>query len=91
MSCILLRASSDAVVCNVRLSFQIIPQTMFSQLGKIIQLMTSQIKEVPTRLEKDKMKEFAQLEERYEVLLFMPPGRVILGLLFYDKRYSKRL
>ena len=40
---------------------------MFSQLAKIIQLMTSQIKEVPTRLEKDKMKEFSQLDERYEV------------------------
>lgn len=40
---------------------------MFSQLAKIITLMTSQIKEVPTRLEKDKMKEFAQLDERYQV------------------------
>ena len=40
---------------------------MFSQLAKIIQLQTTQIKEVPTRLEKDKMKDFAQLEERYQV------------------------
>lgn len=40
---------------------------MFSQLANIIQLMTSQIKEVPTRLEKDKMKEYAQLEERHQV------------------------
>ena len=47
--------------------FQIIPQTMFSLLAKIIQLLTNQIREVPTRLEKEKMKEFAQLEERYEV------------------------
>lgn len=46
---------------------QIIPQTMFSQLAKIIQLQTTQIKEVPTRLEKDKMKDYAQLEERYQV------------------------
>lgn len=47
--------------------FQIIPETMFSLLAKIIQLQTTQIKEVPTRLEKDKMREYAQLEERYEV------------------------
>lgn len=46
---------------------QIIPQTMFSLLARIIQLLTNQIKEVPTRLEKDKMKEYAQLDERYQV------------------------
>jgi WASH complex subunit strumpellin len=40
---------------------------MFRSLAKIIQLLTSQIKEVPTRLEKEKMKEYAQLDERYEV------------------------
>jgi len=40
---------------------------MFQQLAKIINMMTSQIKEVPTRLEKDRMKEFAQLDDRYQV------------------------
>ena len=40
---------------------------MFGLLAKIITLQTNSIKEVPTRLEKDKMKEFAQLDERYEV------------------------
>ena len=40
---------------------------MFSLLAKIIQLQTTQVKEVPTRLEKDKMREYAQLEERYQV------------------------
>ena len=40
---------------------------MFSLLARIIDMQTHQIKEVPTRLEKDKMKEFAQLDERYEV------------------------
>lgn len=30
-------------------------------------IQTNTIKEVPTRLEKDKVKEFAQLEERYQV------------------------
>jgi WASH complex subunit strumpellin len=40
---------------------------MFSLLARIIDMQTVQIKEVPTRLEKDRMKEFAQLDERYEV------------------------
>ena len=40
---------------------------MFGLLAKIIKLQTEQIKEVPTRLDKDKMREYAQLEERYEV------------------------
>ncbi|XP_053393928.1 WASH complex subunit 5-like isoform X2 [Mercenaria mercenaria] len=58
---------SGELVAYVRKVLQIIPQTMFSKLAKIIQLMTSQIREVPTRLEKDKMKEYAQLDERYQV------------------------
>jgi len=40
---------------------------MFTHLGRIIDLQTVKIREVPTRLEKDKMREFAQLDERYEV------------------------
>lgn len=58
---------SGELVAYVRKVLQIIPQTMFGLLAKIITLQTTQIKEVPTRLEKDKMKEFAQLDERYEV------------------------
>jgi len=40
---------------------------MFTLLGRIIDLQTVKIREVPTRLEKDKMREYAQLDERYEV------------------------
>ncbi|XP_076082010.1 WASH complex subunit 5-like isoform X2 [Mytilus galloprovincialis] len=58
---------SGELVSYVRKVLQIIPQTMFSLLARIIDMQTHQIKEVPTRLEKDKMKEFAQLDERYEV------------------------
>ena len=58
---------SGELVSYVRVVLQIIPETMFSLLAKIIQLQTTQIKEVPTRLEKDKMREYAQLDERYEV------------------------
>ena len=46
---------------------QIIPESMFTVLHRIIAILTHHIKEVPTRLEKDKMKEFAQLDERYQV------------------------
>jgi len=46
---------------------QIIPESMFTVLHQIIEILTSSMKEVPTRLEKDKMKEFAQLESRYRV------------------------
>ena len=42
---------------------------MFSLLARIIKLQTTQVKEVPTRLEKEKMRDYAQLEERYEVRL----------------------
>jgi len=40
---------------------------MFTLLARIIDLQTVKIREVPTRLEKDKMREFAQFDERYEV------------------------
>ncbi|KAG0724668.1 WASH complex subunit 5 [Chionoecetes opilio] len=60
---------------------QIIPETMFSLLAKIIKLQTERIKEVPTRLDKDKMRDFAQLPERYQAsdlqwLSESPGGRV---------------
>ncbi|CAG5129653.1 unnamed protein product, partial [Candidula unifasciata] len=58
---------SGELVAYVRKVLQIIPQTMFSLLANIIRLLTNSIREVPTRLEKDKMKEYAQLDERYEV------------------------
>ena len=62
---------------------QIIPESMFGVLHQIITILTNDMKEVrlpvmtllvdvtdlqvPTRLDKDKMKEFSQLEERYKV------------------------
>ena len=53
---------------------------MFVMLAKIIDLQTNSIKEVPTRLDKDKMREYSLLTERYEV-------RVIVHrslMLFFD-------
>ena len=46
---------------------QIIPESMFGVLHQIIEILTNEMREVPTRLEKEKMKEFAQLDARYRV------------------------
>lgn len=46
---------------------QIIPESMFTSLAKIIKLQIHDIMEVPTRLDKDKLKDYAQLTARYEV------------------------
>lgn len=40
---------------------------MFTSLAKIIKLQIHDIIEVPTRLDKDKLKDYAQLGARYEV------------------------
>lgn len=40
---------------------------MFGLLARIVSLQTEGIREVPTRLDKDRLREYAQLEERYEV------------------------
>ncbi|KAH8408087.1 hypothetical protein KR222_003047 [Zaprionus bogoriensis] len=51
----------------LRRVLQIVPETMFSILARIIQLLTNVIKEFPTRLEKEKLREYAQFEERSKV------------------------
>lgn len=58
---------SNELVAYVRKVLHIIPETMFELLARIIELQTNHIKEVPTRLMKDQLKSYAQLEERYEV------------------------
>ncbi|XP_060520959.1 WASH complex subunit 5 [Cylas formicarius] len=51
----------------VRKVLQIIPNTMFEKLARIITIQTSVIKELPTRIDKDKLKDYAQLDERFEL------------------------
>ncbi|KAK7873803.1 hypothetical protein R5R35_005787 [Gryllus longicercus] len=58
---------SGELVAYVRKVLHIIPETMFGLLARIIHLQTSVLKELPTRLEKDRLRELAQLEERHEV------------------------
>lgn len=58
---------SAELVNYVRKVIQIIPKTMFEILAKIIKIQTESIRELPTRLDKDKLREYAQLDERYMV------------------------
>lgn len=58
---------SQELVNYVRKVLHIIPESMFSLMAKIVYLQTSVIKEVPTRLEKERLKDFAQLDHRMEV------------------------
>ncbi len=58
---------SNELVSYVRKVLQIIPESMFNLLARIIYIQTNELKEVPTRLDKDKLKEYAQLEQRYAI------------------------
>ena len=60
---------SNELVAYVRKVLQIIPESLFKVLDQIISLQTDKIKELPTRLEKDKLRDLAQLNERFEVEL----------------------
>ena len=58
---------SGELVAYVRTVLQIIPQTLFGLLAQIVEIQTNKLKELPTRLEKDKLREYAQLDDRFEV------------------------
>ncbi|XP_064486870.1 WASH complex subunit 5-like isoform X2 [Ornithodoros turicata] len=58
---------SNELVAYVRKVLHIIPETMFGLLARIIELQTNCIKELPSRLMKDQLKTYAQLEQRHEV------------------------
>lgn len=57
---------SSELEIYVRKVLQIIPNMMFQKLNKIIEIQTNVLKELPTRLDKDKLKEYSQLSERFE-------------------------
>ncbi|CAH0761226.1 unnamed protein product [Diatraea saccharalis] len=58
---------SNELIKYIQKVLQIIPEMVFSIVEKIIELQTWSIKEVPTRLEKDKLRDYAQFEQRLEV------------------------
>ncbi|KAF5292891.1 hypothetical protein FQR65_LT11143 [Abscondita terminalis] len=57
---------SSELEIYARKVLQIIPEMMFENMAQIIQIQTSVLKELPTRLDKDKVKEYAKLNERFE-------------------------
>lgn len=61
------RYYSNELVKYVRKIVQIIPHSIFNLLKTIIELQTNHLKELPERLEKDKVREYAQLDERYKI------------------------
>ncbi|CAM6121354.1 unnamed protein product [Calypogeia fissa] len=58
---------SSELVAYVRVVLEIVPMTMFSILNDVIAAETKRLRELPGRLEKDSLREFAQLEERYNL------------------------
>ncbi|KAH3758632.1 WASH complex subunit 5 [Pelomyxa schiedti] len=51
----------------VRKVLEVIPVTVFNLLEEIIELQTKQMKELPTKVEKEKIQFYAQLEDRYQL------------------------
>lgn len=58
---------SRQLVKFVRQVMDVIPKSMFSLLDEIIKIQTNEIKELPTQVEKDQMKEYAQLSSRFKL------------------------
>jgi len=61
---------SRNLVAYFRRVLQIIPESVFGLLAKIVAIRTNSVKDLPTRLDKDKMRDFAKLDDRYEVVKF---------------------
>lgn len=66
---------------------QIIPETVFGLLAEIVNLETNSFKEIPTKLPKDKLKDYAQLAERLQVLL----RRILIMSCIYWKENDRVL
>lgn len=58
---------STIIVDFVRTVIEIVPISIFQVLAQIIQLRTSVLKELPNRIERAKLKQYAQLDERYQL------------------------
>lgn len=72
---------------------QIIPESMFTSLAKIIKLQIRDIMEVPTRLDKDKLKDYSQLGARYEVnkLLWLKQSFRLLSVVHSAMEVMKKI
>eukprot|EP01133_Synstelium_polycarpum_P011225 gene11225-13087_t len=58
---------SSELVGYVRRVLEIVPKSMFVILKQIIDMQTNALRELPTKVEKERLREFAQLEQRYDL------------------------
>ena len=58
---------SGELVSFMRRVLDIIPRSVFEILQKIIEVQTSRLKPLPVKFESQRLKEFAQLDERYRL------------------------
>ena len=58
---------SSELVKYIRRVLQTIPETMFGILDDIAALQSTRLQELPTKVEVDELKDYAQLEQRYEL------------------------
>eukprot|EP00736_Rhodelphis_marinus_P001211 Rmarinus@m.276 len=58
---------SSELVTFVRRVLQVIPQSMFEVLKEIVNIRTTSLKEIPTKIEKHQLRDYAQLPERYHL------------------------
>jgi WASH complex subunit strumpellin len=58
---------SSELVMYVRRVLAIIPQSMFQILQQIVLLQTESLHELPTKVERDRLREVAMLDERYHL------------------------
>lgn len=60
---------SHQLLTRVKKLLQIIPKSVFKLMAQIARIQTDEIPELPPRLEKDRLKDFACLSARFEVIL----------------------
>ncbi|XP_061378405.1 WASH complex subunit 5 [Danaus plexippus] len=58
---------SSELIKYIQKVLQIIPEMVFKIVEKIVDLQTWKITEVPTRIDKEKLRDYAQLDDRMEV------------------------
>ncbi|CAG0914246.1 unnamed protein product [Notodromas monacha] len=61
------RYYSGEVANRVRTTLQIVPECMFRLLGQVMDVLTNKMPDVPTRLDKDRLRDFARPEDRFLV------------------------
>jgi len=88
---------SSQLVTYVRSVVEVIPVSMFEILNEIISVQTTELRELPTKLEKTALKDYAQLTERsqlskstYQIAIFtqgiLAMERTFMGVIELDPK-----